>query len=310
MRSVRLPILLATLWCGIPVTAQAQVIGSFSWQTQPYCNKIAITITQQGSVYQLTGQDDLCGAGTASVTGTAVVAGNTVVMGFTVALPSGRAEHLSATINVATVSGPWSDADGHTGTFTFNGSGGSGARPAPATAAVITSAQLSPSIYGGTGAAATVARSDHDHDARYAGRLVRMLVDGRGLQVLAAEQLGTLNQCTTTFAGVTNQGFLPLDVPIGATLNSVVVYVYDGGGATSYSLTLSVQNVTPTGHSADVVGTQNGGAFSGTVTHVFTPSSPVVMTAGQSVLLSFNTGGASANGLCSAQVSYTLPLAP
>ncbi|MEZ5417798.1 MAG: hypothetical protein R2708_10695 [Vicinamibacterales bacterium] len=147
--------------------ADAQVIGTFSWQTQPYCNVITVQVIQQGPLYQLTGSDNLCGTGTAPVTGTAVPAGGAVVFGLTAALPSGRAAQISASISLATVSGTWADADGHTGAFAFAASTGGSLRPAPAPATAITAAQFSPTIYEGTGVATTLARSDHDHDTRY-----------------------------------------------------------------------------------------------------------------------------------------------
>lgn len=147
--------------------ADAQTIGTFSWQTQPYCNVVTVQVIQQGPLYQLIGSDNLCGAGTAPITGTAVPAGGGVALGMTAALPNGRAAHLSATVSLATISGTWSDADGHTGPFTFNANAGGGARPVPAGATAITVSQFAPTVYAGTGAATTVARSDHDHDARY-----------------------------------------------------------------------------------------------------------------------------------------------
>lgn len=115
--------------------ARAQVIGTFSWQTQPYCNVVTVTVIQQGGSYQLVGSDNLCGAGTAAVTGTAALAAGGVQFGLTVAYPSGRPAHLSATINLAGLSGPWIDAAGLTGTFAFGGAGGGSPRPTPSGAA-------------------------------------------------------------------------------------------------------------------------------------------------------------------------------
>jgi hypothetical protein len=148
-------------------TASAQAIGTFVWQTQPYCNRVAVTVIQVGGMFQLTGVDDLCGAGAAPATGTAVVQGSGVAMGLTVALPSGRAAHITANVSLATVSGTWSDADGTSGPFVFNASGGSTPRPAPMASVLISASQLSPTIFAGSGSATTLARSDHDHDARY-----------------------------------------------------------------------------------------------------------------------------------------------
>lgn len=145
----------------------AQTIGTFTWQTQPYCNVLTLTVVQQGAGYQLTGFDNQCGAAPVPVTGTAVPSGGGVAFGVAVALGSGRTAHLSATISLGSLSGAWIDNDGNTGAFVFNAAAGGGPRPAPAAATQITSTQLAPTIYGGTGSATTVARSDHTHDDRY-----------------------------------------------------------------------------------------------------------------------------------------------
>ncbi len=81
--------------------SDAQVIGTFSWRTQPYCNIVTVTVIQQGGVYQLVGADNLCGTGTAPITGTAVPTGAGVAFGFSAALPTGGTAHLSATISLA-----------------------------------------------------------------------------------------------------------------------------------------------------------------------------------------------------------------
>jgi hypothetical protein len=116
----------------LSASADAQVIGSFPWQTQPYCNVVTVTVIQQGPVFQLVGSDNLCGSGSAPVTGTAVASGANVAFGFTVALSSGRAGQISAAINLTTLSGTWSDADGNTGNFVFGGNTGGSPRPSPA----------------------------------------------------------------------------------------------------------------------------------------------------------------------------------
>lgn len=158
---------LGALIVALPAAAGAQIVGTFSWQTQPYCNVVTVQVIQQGALFQLAGADDLCGAGLAPVTGTAVPAGASVVFGMTTALPTGRSAHLSATISLSALSGTWSDADGNTGAFAFGAHAIGPARPAPAGASAITVNQFAPTVYSGTGAATTLARSDHDHDARY-----------------------------------------------------------------------------------------------------------------------------------------------
>ena len=147
--------------------ADAQVIGTFSWQTQPYCNRLLVTVVQQGGTFLLAGTDDQCGGAIGPVTGTAVPSGNGVAMGLSIALATGRTAHLSATVSLATLSGTWTDADGQTGIFAFAGLAAGAPRPAPSASSAIQVTQFAPGVYRGTGTAATVARSDHDHDARY-----------------------------------------------------------------------------------------------------------------------------------------------
>jgi hypothetical protein len=113
--------------------AQAQAFGPYSWQTQPYCNVITVRVIEQGGgLYQLVGSDDLCGAGVGPVSGTAVLSAGGAVLGLTVALPAGRPAQLSATIDLASVSGTWTDGDGRMGAFAFGVVAPGGApRPSP-----------------------------------------------------------------------------------------------------------------------------------------------------------------------------------
>lgn len=161
--------------------ADAQVIGTFRWRMQPYCNVVTLTIEQRGASYLLTGADDNCGL-TAPSTGVGVATqgiGASVALGFSTFTPSGIASHVSVTLSLASLSGPWTDDNGHSGQFAFNPVGSSGApRPAPrstvGTAQIdlgaVTPDRLSASVFAGTGTAVTAARSDHIHDDRYMTR--------------------------------------------------------------------------------------------------------------------------------------------
>jgi hypothetical protein len=44
-----------------PTAADAQV-GTFTWQMQPYCNKVTLTLTNSPGGFSLNGFDDHCGA--------------------------------------------------------------------------------------------------------------------------------------------------------------------------------------------------------------------------------------------------------
>lgn len=114
--------------------ASAQSLGTFRWQTQPYCNVLTLTVTQQGGLYKLDGFDDQCGAATkAPVSGTAVPnADGTLQFGLSIVTsPGGAAAHIAVPINVATLGGPWKDAAGNGGTFAFNARTGGNPRPLP-----------------------------------------------------------------------------------------------------------------------------------------------------------------------------------
>ncbi len=113
--------------------AAAQFIGTFTWQTQPYCNRVTINVTQAGDAYLLEGYDDLCGAvRRAPVAGAAALNPNgTVGLGLViVGVPRGEPTHLDVVVNLPSLNGTWSDSAANEGTFAFNGSAGGMRRPA------------------------------------------------------------------------------------------------------------------------------------------------------------------------------------
>ena len=46
----------------LAAAAEAQPLGTFSWQLQPFCNVVTVNITQLGAFYTMDGFDDQCGA--------------------------------------------------------------------------------------------------------------------------------------------------------------------------------------------------------------------------------------------------------
>ena len=123
--------------CGVlflTASASAQPLGSFRWQQQPYCNILTLNVIGEGGNYTLDGTDDLCGANQkASVTGIASQnADGTIGISLTIVGPPGGAAHLTASINLVTLGGTWSDSNGNTGLFVLTpGAGVPGAaRPA------------------------------------------------------------------------------------------------------------------------------------------------------------------------------------
>lgn len=118
----------------VPIRAQAQIstLGTFSWQLEPYCNVVTLTVTQNGSAFMLDGFDAQCGATHAAPAhGVARVNHDgSVGIGLTIVnTPGGTPTHIEVVLNLATLNGTWSDSGGILGAFTFNGPGGGSARP-------------------------------------------------------------------------------------------------------------------------------------------------------------------------------------
>ncbi len=121
---IRTTILLTTLAALVaPGTVQAQPLGTFRWQSQPYCNVVTVTVTQVGGIYRLEGTDDQCGSGRdlASVVGVAFPnPDGGIGFGMTiVSAPGGESAHLTAEITLGTLSGTWRSSPGISGTFVF-----------------------------------------------------------------------------------------------------------------------------------------------------------------------------------------------
>lgn len=131
---VRTTLLLAAFAALSAASASAQVFGTFTWQMQPYCNRITLTITQVPTGYTVDGFDDQCGAGQrASVTGMVHInPDGTVGLNFSIiASPSGRVLHVAAPLSPATGSGAWTDSIGRSGTLALGANGGGSPRPLP-----------------------------------------------------------------------------------------------------------------------------------------------------------------------------------
>lgn len=124
-------LVLATIFASRP--AAAQVVGTFRWQMEPWCNLVTLRVEQVGPTYRLDGTDDQCGAGPATVTGSGQMTGpSTVVLGFSiVTAPSGRPVHVSATLSLPGGSGTWQDSTNETGTFSMVAVGAIGGTPRP-----------------------------------------------------------------------------------------------------------------------------------------------------------------------------------
>lgn len=101
--------------------ADAQTIGTFTWQLQPYCNVVTFTVSVDGPAYRLTGYDDACGdVDRIPAAGTVMPNGDgTFSFSFYSVTPDGRASHVTSTLTPGVFSGPWIDNGGQTGNFVF-----------------------------------------------------------------------------------------------------------------------------------------------------------------------------------------------
>jgi len=107
----------------LPTPARAQVFGTFTWQMQPFCNRVTITLSNTPAGFTLDGADDQCGVSRGSVFGVAVFTPTgTVALNFTiVSAPGGVGAHVSGIVDPGTGSGTWTDSTGHAGTFVLGG---------------------------------------------------------------------------------------------------------------------------------------------------------------------------------------------
>jgi hypothetical protein len=129
-RHVASALILTVAAIALPLVADAQVIGSFRWRTEPYCNVLTLTVTQIGSTFTLDGFDEQCGGNPRlPVHGIGVPQPNgTITFGLSVVNSPGNVlpVNLEAVISPATISGSWRDSAGSNGAFTFNPAGTTG----------------------------------------------------------------------------------------------------------------------------------------------------------------------------------------
>jgi len=134
MRTVLTGVLLGVSFLlAMTAVAEAQPLGSFTWQLQPHCNRVTVTVTQSGGLYTLDGTDDQCGAAQqAPLVGVAAPnPDGTIGFGLNIVSPSGQPIPVQARISISTLSGTWSDNAGNGGAFAFGANAGGSPRPLP-----------------------------------------------------------------------------------------------------------------------------------------------------------------------------------
>jgi len=105
MRTVLTGVLLGVSFLlAMTAVAEAQPLGSFTWQLQPHCNRVTVTVTQSGGLYTLDGTDDQCGAAQqAPLVGVAAPnPDGTIGFGLNIVSPSGQPIPVQARISIST----------------------------------------------------------------------------------------------------------------------------------------------------------------------------------------------------------------
>jgi hypothetical protein len=136
----------------VPATpAVAQPLGSFTWQLQPFCNRVTVNVRQDGAVYTLDGFDDQCGAARrAPLTGLATLnPDGSVGLGLAIVTGNGQAVHVDARIALTGLSGTWTDSAGNSGPFAFGANAIGTPRPAVVGSGDITAVTAGTGLVGG-----------------------------------------------------------------------------------------------------------------------------------------------------------------
>lgn len=305
--------------------AQAQTIGTFRWQQQPYCNVITLNVVQQGAVYQVDGFDDQCDAGThASAAGLAFLNPNgSIGFGLTVVVsPGGTPVHIDATIDLQSVSGTWRDSTGATGPWTFapNGSTGGSQRPVPR---AVFPAGLSAGNAAITNVASPVNATDaatkayvdggNGADRAFARALYATTVNVSGYAAkINSGQVGDVGSgCLRFGGGSSTQLILDLPLPVGALPGAVAVKYIDSS-ASAFTMDVRVylfqEGASRQDNSAGSALSTNG-AVDGNRLHTLAIAAPAPVTQarGYYLILSAPSYATGDMAFCGAQVTYSIP---
>lgn len=158
---------MAALLLGTAAVAEAQPLGSFQWQLEPYCNVLTLSVTRAGDVYRLEGVDDQCGGVRASVVGIAAAGPDgDIGLGMSIiTTPGAIPAHVRATFSLPSTSGTWQDSAGNAGTFVPTATAATSGSPRPTVgigAAVLNPAAVQRRISGSCTARQFITAIDQD----------------------------------------------------------------------------------------------------------------------------------------------------
>lgn len=209
---------LFALGIAVPAVSSAQVFGNFTWQMQPYCNRVTMTLTNTPAGFTLDGADDQCGTSRGSVFGVAVFTPTgTVALNFTiVSAPSGQGVHVSGIVNPGTGSGTWQDSNGNSGTFVLGGgAAGLPVRPGPSPGSIAPGSVNTAALADGAVTTAKVADGAISAQKIAGGTIGTAQVDTSQLQV----RVGSTCPAGQLMVGVNANGTVTCAAPTQAATN-------------------------------------------------------------------------------------------
>ncbi len=242
MRFAATALVITTCLVSSAVSAQAQPVGTFRWQQQPYCNVFTLAVVQNGGIYTLDGTDNGCGVAGRQLAVSGVGFPNLtggIGLGLSVIAGTGAPLHLDINLPAGAVSGTWRDSAGRSGAWVFTpGTPVAGtARPAPMPAFVNGLSLSNTTI---TDVAAPVAPNDATNktyvDTLVASRTTRALNQSAFTARLHAGTVTHSDQGCIVFdqaAGSTIRLDVPL--PLGAVV-SALTFKYRDDSAASFSV--------------------------------------------------------------------------
>ena len=193
------PVAVGVLMLASSGSGQAQSLGTFSWQTQPYCNRISATVVQTGAIYVLNGVDDQCGgAQVVPVVGLATPnPDGTIEFGLNLVAANGVPLHLTARLTAPSFNGVWTDSQGASGTLALGAATGGSPRPLPARVAAASGANSSNTS---AGASTLAGITTGIQNSAFGYNALSQLTTGNGHTAMG---FGALESATT---GIRNTG--------------------------------------------------------------------------------------------------------